>query len=43
MSKNEANEVVSVAAFRDRPFNLKGGEFMFFCFVQKNCFGQLES
>jgi high-affinity Fe2+/Pb2+ permease len=29
---------------RDRPFNLKGGERgMFFCFVQKNFFGQHKS
>jgi hypothetical protein len=35
MSKNEANEVVSVAAFRDRPFNLKGGSLCFFVSFRK--------
>jgi hypothetical protein len=28
---------------RDRPFNLKGGGFMVFCFVQKFFFGQHKS
>ena len=31
------------AALRDRPFNLKGGGVMFFCFVQKLFFGQHKS
>ena len=38
MSKNEANEVVSVAAFRDRPFNLKGGGVYVFLFRSEKLF-----
>jgi hypothetical protein len=32
-----------LAVIRDRPFNLKGGGIMVFCFVQNLFFGQHES